>query len=643
MGNVESGVDKKKESDDAVDRHEQQAPDAMPQEQFDKGGSKEGNVESDIVDHDQKEQSDDAADDNEQVAVAFATQEPFEEEDSKKAASSSSKQEPTDDDDDTPPEEYAWMSEGIKIFVKEGKHEMLYPATIQEKPTLIQYEHAGSCWMVRIKYDGYSNNDWAECSQCQPVIDLSTEEKEQADKKKRSSRRMKTATDFYGAADDSPSKRSKKSPPTDLSEGEKKRSSPRIKTATDFYGVATSELTKKPPPVAAAAAAVTPDVTREKKTGAQKKMKPGPSAEFERARLALCQKPGMTEREVLKALRKVGPPYGLQTVMHEIEQARKVESDWIEPTPMGKFKPDIGMQVRKYAEGYEYLGEITGGPVKCRVEEGEPMELTWEVTFEGGIVDDMTWDELFQCRIDRPKNPAPCRGRQLYCLEMFAGHAIVSQEFREKKWKVASIDNSPSSNATITKDILAFDPARDLGFVPDFIWASPPCETYSRLSGDYHRTKEDFDLSAKSREHNFFFQKMCEIMYWAKAKAPHVVVVIENPVGRLQHMPLMKQLTSRFGLYCTTVHYCAFGRHDKKPTMIWTNDFGLQATLSEFTCEKKCPYYGSSHPLGVRSHGNKFNAAAIPQPLAEEVAHYVDSKFYFDRIRYTPAASSSNE
>ena len=57
--------------------------------------------------------------------------------------------------------------------------------------------------------------------------------------------------------------------------------------------------------------------------------------------------------------------------------------------------------------------------------------------------------------------------------------------------------------------------------------------------------------------------------------------------------------------------------------------------LSEFRCELKCPYAGALHPISVRTEGTQFNAAEIPQVLAEEVADYVNATFYAKRIRYT--------
>jgi hypothetical protein len=133
---------------------------------------------------------------------------------------------------------------------------------------------------------------------------------------------------------------------------------------------------------------------------------------------------------------------------------------------------------------------------------------------------------------------------------------------------------------------------------------------------------------------------MAKILEWAKKQHPHLIVVIENPVGQMAKMPLMKEVADSLGLYLAQVHYCTLGRDDKKPTNLWTNDFGLWSRLSDFKCsERRCPYYKvGCHPMGCRQHGSRFNAAAIPNALAEEVAQYVDSKFYMDRVAYTKAA-----
>lgn len=82
----------------------------------------------------------------------------------------------------------------------------------------------------------------------------------------------------------------------------------------------------------------------------------------------------------------------------------------------------------------------------------------------------------------------------------------------------------------------------------------------------------EYELTPQAHEQNYLFAKMAHIMHQAKAKNPHLIVVIENPSGGcLKDMPLMKELESSLGIERTEIDYCAFGREDKKPTSLWTN------------------------------------------------------------------------
>lgn len=96
---------------------------------------------------------------------------------------------------------------------------------------------------------------------------------------------------------------------------------------------------------------------------------------------------------------------------------------------------------------------------------------------------------------------------------------------------------------------------------------SPACP------GGIHRSIEskEYEKTPEALEHNHLFVRMTQLIHQAKAKNPHLIVVIENPVGLLSKMPLMLQLEKTFNLYRSTVDYCAFGRFDKKPTHLWSN------------------------------------------------------------------------
>jgi hypothetical protein len=339
----------------------------------------------------------------------------------------------------------------------------------------------------------------------------------------------------------------------------------------------------------------------------------------------------------------MSPPYSQNEAINIIHERRQelrnmLEDDGEESGK--KFNPEIGMRVRVPEGGSNWYGTITDGPNMLIPDNAKRPVKMWTVTFDDeGTKEEYDWNELLRYRASRPIIKfKDCRGRPLNALEIFCGEGIVTQELSKRMFNVRSLDIDPNSYAMTVLDI-RHAKYKDIGFVPDFIWASPPCTTCTNLAGGHHRNIKagEFEKTKEAHDHNLLFAQMMYIMRWAKAKNPHLIVVIENPQGQMQKMPMMIEFMQIFGLHKATVDYCAFHRPDKKPTNLWTNDFYLYSRLSDFRCsEAKCPYYKQIHPIGTRSHGQHYNAAAIPEKLAEEVAHYVDSKFYMDRIAFTP-------
>lgn len=350
------------------------------------------------------------------------------------------------------------------------------------------------------------------------------------------------------------------------------------------------------------------------------------------------------QEDVDVAMEEVGYPYGLQTVMGRLlKRVGDVEtkfgkSETLIPVkftspqfPSTKLDGKsgdklVGKTVRKSFVGKDFDGEVV-----CR--KGD----FYHVEYDDGDAEDLEGFEVVRYLYPRPKLP-PCLGRRYAMLELFAGTCVTSGAFYHQEWDTVSHDIDPTSNATIKSDILNLDP-EELPFVPDFIWASPPCETYSLLAGGYHRSVGDneLDRSPVARLHNLIFMKMVQIMTWVKEKHPHVIICIENPVGKIRHMPLMKEFVRHFGLHAVTVNYCCFERDERKPTQLWSNYKNLVDHFEDYKCSpERCCVLGNHQ--GIRSNTAHTNFSSIPEPLSKECAKVVNSKFVLDRVHRLSAA-----
>ena len=153
-------------------------------------------------------------------------------------------------------------------------------------------------------------------------------------------------------------------------------------------------------------------------------------------------------------------------------------------------------------------------------------------------------------------------------LDLFCGTKSIANAFEAKGHEVYTIDWDESFNPTLSADIgtlTAQDIIELCGGVPDVIWASPDCTTYSVAAISRHRRRDlDGNLTPISdyakrcdevNKHLIELIKELNPKYW----------FIENPRAGLRTMSFMKDL-SRY-----TVTYCQYGENRQKPTDIWTN------------------------------------------------------------------------
>jgi site-specific DNA-cytosine methylase len=155
-------------------------------------------------------------------------------------------------------------------------------------------------------------------------------------------------------------------------------------------------------------------------------------------------------------------------------------------------------------------------------------------------------------------------------LELFKGTGSVGKIAKRYFKTIVSLDFDAKSKASITIDILNWDYkaySKDNNFIPDFIWASPPCNTFSPLA--YPLKERDTEnakpLSKRAKIGTKILYKTLEIIKYFQSKNPKMLFVIENPHGMMRKDAKMKKL------YMETTLYCLYGDKRRKSTDFFSN------------------------------------------------------------------------
>ena len=153
-------------------------------------------------------------------------------------------------------------------------------------------------------------------------------------------------------------------------------------------------------------------------------------------------------------------------------------------------------------------------------------------------------------------------------LELFAGTRSVSKAFERRGHTAYTVEwDKKFENISVYTDInnlTADDIVKLCGGVPDVIWASPDCTTYSVAAISHHRRKAGNTLEPISDYAKFCDRTNRHVLDLIKELNPKLWF-IENPRGGVRKMDFMQ------GLPRYTVTYCQYGEERMKPTDIWTN------------------------------------------------------------------------
>lgn len=202
-------------------------------------------------------------------------------------------------------------------------------------------------------------------------------------------------------------------------------------------------------------------------------------------------------------------------------------------------------------------------------------------------------------------------------LELFAGSRSFGKAAESLGFEVFSSDVNNFENINYAVDILNFD-INKVPFVPDVIWASPPCTYFSVASIGKHWNEDHTPKSKNALKGIEFVEKTLEIIKKLKPK----FWFIENPRGKLRKLQVVK------GLQRTTVWYCKYGDYRAKPTDIWTNNLysifnpnGWQPRPKCYNDNKKCHHEAAPRGSQTGTQGIKgnYNRSKIPEQLCIEI------------------------
>ena len=206
--------------------------------------------------------------------------------------------------------------------------------------------------------------------------------------------------------------------------------------------------------------------------------------------------------------------------------------------------------------------------------------------------------------------------RKLKVLELFAGQRRIGKAFDKYNHEVFYVEwDKKHSNIDWYEDlgtITAQDIIDKFG-IPDVIWASPECTTYSVAAISHHRIKEeDGNLAPKSDYAKFCDEVDQHVIELIKELNP-TYYFIENPRGGMRKMSWMQDLP-RY-----TVTYCKYGDKRMKPTDIWTNHPDpkfLPMCKNGDPCHESAPRGSRTGTQGLK--GSK-ERSVIPQKLCEHI------------------------
>jgi hypothetical protein len=213
--------------------------------------------------------------------------------------------------------------------------------------------------------------------------------------------------------------------------------------------------------------------------------------------------------------------------------------------------------------------------------------------------------------------------------DFFAGTGSATKAFEDRGHKVIKVELDESFEAD-ERDILkltADELIRKYGR-PDFIWASPPCTTFSVASCRIYWQK---GVNGATPKHPKVYEALKLVEHTinlVKQLNPTKGWLMENPRGMLRKQDVVKPLNRK------TVTYCQYGDYRMKPTDLWGD-------LPNWTPRLICKPGSSCHEQAQRGSvrgTQKLRSpklrSMIPYELGNEIVDVLEGKYASEQDFY---------
>ena len=206
--------------------------------------------------------------------------------------------------------------------------------------------------------------------------------------------------------------------------------------------------------------------------------------------------------------------------------------------------------------------------------------------------------------------------KRIRTLELFAGSRSFTKVAQSPKFNfdTYTTDNQSFANIDQICDIFDFSLhycIKALRGVPDIVWASPPCTTFSVASFGHHWYPDRKPKTQEAINGIKIIEKTVELINYIKKLNPDVKYIIENPRGMLRKLDLIP-----FERY--TVTYCQYGDKRMKPTDIWTNIRWKPKPMCKNgqPCHEAAPRGSRTGTQGIK---NDYERSKVPYELCNHL------------------------